>query len=228
MQTALEEAIALLASGDEMLVNIVLVTLRMSVASSLIALAIGLPVGTALAMGRSKLAAVLVIANRTLMGVPPVVCGLLCYLMFCGVGPLRWLDLLYTVEGMVVAQVLLITPIVAGNVESYVRGIVNDVRDTARGIGLSRGRSVLLLLGECRYQVFTVYLIAFGRAIAEVGAVSMVGGAIAYKTNVMTTAIMMYTNRGDFTLGIALGIILLLMFLALNVIVGIVQRNVSS
>lgn len=228
MQTALEEAIALLASGDEMLVNIVLVTLRMSVASSLIALAIGLPVGAVLAMGRSKLASALVIANRTLMGVPPVVCGLLCYLMFCGVGPLRWLDLLYTVEGMVVAQVLLITPIVAGNVESYVRGIVNDVRDTARGIGLSRGRSVLLLLGECRYQVFTVYLIAFGRAIAEVGAVSMVGGAIAYKTNVMTTAIMMYTNRGDFTLGIALGIILLLMFLALNVIVGIVQRNVSS
>lgn len=228
MQTALEEAIALLASGDEMLVNIVLVTLRMSVASSLIALAIGLPVGAVLAMGRSKLASALVIANRTLMGVPPVVCGLLCYLMFCGVGPLRWLDLLYTVEGMVVAQVLLITPIVAGNVESYVRGIVNDVRDTARGIGLSHGRSVLLLLGECRYQVFTVYLIAFGRAIAEVGAVSMVGGAIAYKTNVMTTAIMMYTNRGDFTLGIALGIILLLMFLALNVIVGIVQRNVSS
>ncbi|MDM8289279.1 ABC transporter permease [Slackia piriformis] len=228
MQTALEEAIALLASGDEMLVNIVLVTLRMSVASSLIALAIGLPVGAVLAMGRSKFASALVIANRTLMGVPPVVCGLLCYLMFCGVGPLRWLDLLYTVEGMVVAQVLLITPIVAGNVESYVRGIVNDVRDTARGIGLSRGRSVLLLLGECRYQVFTVYLIAFGRAIAEVGAVSMVGGAIAYKTNVMTTAIMMYTNRGDFTLGIALGIILLLMFLALNVIVGIVQRNVSS
>lgn len=228
MQTALEEAIALLASGDEMLVNIVLVTLRMSVASSLIALAIGLPVGAVLAMGRSKFASALVIANRTLMGVPPVVCGLLCYLMFCGVGPLRWLDLLYTVEGMVVAQVLLITPIVAGNVESCVRGIVNDVRDTARGIGLSRGRSVLLLLGECRYQVFTVYLIAFGRAIAEVGAVSMVGGAIAYKTNVMTTAIMMYTNRGDFTLGIALGIILLLMFLALNVIVGIVQRNVSS
>ena len=228
MLTAIEEAIALLFSGDEMLANIVWVTLRMSIASSLISLAIGLPDGTALAMGRSKLAAVLVIAHRTLMGVPPVVCGLLCYLMFCGVGPLRWLDLLYTVEGMVVAQVLLITPIVAGNVESYVRGIVGPVRDTARGIGLSRARTALLLLGECRYQVFTVYLIAFGRAIAEVGAVSMVGGAIAYKTNVMTTAIMMYTNRGDFTLGIALGIILLLMFLALNVVVGIVQRNVSS
>ena len=228
MLTAVEEAIALLFSGDAMLIDIVLVTLRMSIASSLISLAIGMPIGAALAMGRSKLTAALVVVNRTLMGVPPVVCGLLCYLMFCGVGPLRWLDLLYTVEGMVVAQVLLITPIVAGNVESYVRGIVDDVRETARGIGLSRARTVLLILGECRYQVFTVYLIAFGRAIAEVGAVSMVGGAIAYKTNVMTTAIMMYTNRGDFTLGIALGIILLLMFLALNVVVGIVQRNVSS
>ena len=227
MLTAFEEAIALLVSGDEMLTNIVLVTLRMSIASSLIALAIGMPLGTALAMGRSKIVSALVIVNRTLMGVPPVVCGLLCYLMFCGVGPLRWLQLLYTVEGMVVAQVLLITPIVAGNMESYVRGLVDDVRETARGIGLSRVRTALLPLGECRYQVFTVYLIAFGRAIAEVGAVSMVGGAIAYKTNVMTTAIMMYTNRGDFTLGIALGIILLLMFLTLNVAVSIVQRNVA-
>lgn len=228
MFTALEQAIELLFSGDQMLGSIVAVTLRMSIASSLVALVIGMPIGAALAQGRSRFASALVIANRTLMGVPPVVCGLFCYLMFCGVGPLRWLDLLYTVEGMVVAQVLLITPIVAGNVESYVRGIVDDVRETARGIGLSRRRTVALLIGECRYQAFTVYLIAFGRAIAEVGAVSMVGGAIAYKTNVMTTAIMMYTNRGDFTLGIALGIILLLMFLALNVIVGIVQKGVSA
>ena len=228
MFTAVQQAIDLLLSGDAMLANIVGVTLRMSVASSLIALIIGMPIGAALAMGRSRFASALVIVNRTLMGVPPVVCGLFCYLMFCGVGPLRWMQLLYTVEGMVVAQVLLITPIVAGNVESYVRGIADDVRETTAGIGISTARRIMLLMGECRYQAFTVYLIAFGRAIAEVGAVSMVGGAIAYKTNVMTTAIMMYTNRGDFTLGIALGIILLGMFLALNVVVGIVQRNVTS
>ncbi len=227
MMTALSQAFDLMLSADPRLIEIILVTLRMSVASSLVALLIGVPFGVFLATRRSRRKAVPIILNRTMMGLPPVVCGLFCYLMFCGVGPLRGLELLYTVEGMVVAQVLLITPVVAGNIEAYVNDIAGPIRETAHGLGLSAWRSMLLVMTECRYQVITVYLIAFGRAIAEVGAVTMVGGAIAYKTNVMTTAIMMYTNRGDFTLGIALGIILLLMFLVINVAVGLFQMRLS-
>lgn len=211
-----------------MLLQIIGVTLRMSLTSSATALVLGAPWGAFLAFGSSKVKSVLIVANRTLMGLPPVVCGLLCYLMFCGVGPLRFLHLLYTVEGMIVAQVILVTPIVAGTIEAYARPLVAPVRETGVGLGMSRPRILRLMIQECRYQVFTSYLLALGRALAEVGAVSMVGGAIAYKTNVMTTAIMMYTNRGDFKMAIALGIILVGLFFLLNILAHVLQPKVVA
>ena len=211
-----------------MLLQIIGVTLRMSLTSSATALVLGAPWGAFLAFGSSKVKSVLIVVNRTLMGLPPVVCGLLCYLMFCGVGPLRFLHLLYTVEGMVVAQVILVTPIVAGTIEAYARPLVAPVRETGVGLGMSRPRILRLMIQECRYQVFTSYLLALGRALAEVGAVSMVGGAIAYKTNVMTTAIMMYTNRGDFKMAIALGIILVGLFFLLNILAHVLQPKVVA
>ena len=165
----------------------------------------------------------LIIINRTLMGLPPVVCGLLCYMLFSGVGPLRQLKLLFTVTGMIIAQVILLTPIVAGNMETYLSGIVGEIQETARGLRLTRGRSFLLTLNESKYALVSTYLFGFGRAMAEVGAVSMVGGAIAYKTNVMTTAIMMYTNMGDFTLGLALGVLLLGISLIVNITAHLLQ-----
>lgn len=148
--------------------------------------------------------------------------------MFCGVGPLRFLQLLYTVEGMIVAQVILVTPIVAGTIEAYARPLVAPVRETGIGLGMPRRRILKLMIGECRYQVFTSYLLALGRALAEVGAVSMVGGAIAYKTNVMTTAIMMYTNRGDFKMAIALGLILVGLFFLINIVAHVLQTRVGE
>ena len=211
-----------------MLLQIIGVTLRMSLTSSATALVLGAPWGAFLAFGSSKVKSVLIVVNRTLMGLPPVVCGLLCYLMFCGVGPLRFLHLLYTVEGMIVAQVILVTPIVAGTIEAYARPLVAPVRETGVGLGMSRPRILRLMIQECRYQVFTSYLLALGRALAEVGAVSMVGGAIAYKTNVMTTAIMMYTNRGDFKMAIALGIILVGLFFLLNIFAHVLQPKVGA
>ncbi|MDY2625099.1 MAG: ABC transporter permease [Coriobacteriales bacterium] len=211
-----------------MLLQIIGVTLRMSLTSSATALVLGAPWGAFLAFGSSKVKSVLIVVNRTLMGLPPVVCGLLCYLMFCGVGPLRFLHLLYTVEGMIVAQVILVTPIVAGTIEAYARPLVAPVRETGVGLGMSRPRILRLMIQECRYQVFTSYLLALGRALAEVGAVSMVGGAIAYKTNVMTTAIMMYTNRGDFKMAIALGIILVGLFFLLNILAHVLQPKVVA
>ena len=125
------------------------------------------------------------------------------------------------------AQIVLITPIVVGNMETYVSGVAPAVRETARGLGLGGGKTFLLLCNECVYPIISAYLLAFARSIAEVGAVSMVGGAIAWKTNVMTTAIMQYTNRGNFTLGVALGIILLTLSLIINIVISLLQRRLS-
>ena len=227
MQTALEKAIQLILSGNAELINILGVTARMSLASSVIALLIGVPIGIWLGACSFRGRSVLLMINRTLMGLPPVVCGLLFYMLFSGVGPFRHLKLLFTVDIMVMAQVVLITPIVVGNMEGYVSGIAAPVREAAKGLGLSGAKTFLLLCNECVYQIFSTYLLAFARSIAEVGAVSMVGGAIAWKTNVMTTAIMQYTNRGDFSLGIALGMILLTVSLIVNVVISVLQRRLS-
>ncbi len=227
MQSAIAKAIDLIATGNAELCSILSVTARMSLASSLIALLIGVPLGILLGSARFKGRGILLVLNRTLMGLPPVVCGLLFYMLFSGVGPFGRFKLLFTVELMIAAQVVLITPIVTGNMETYVSGITEAVRENARGLGFGRFKSFLLLANECVYQIFSAYLLAFARAIAEVGAVSMVGGAIAWKTNVMTTAIMQYTNRGDFSMGIALGMILLAVSLIVNIVISLLQRRLS-
>ena len=227
MQTAVAKAIELILSGNAELMNIRSVTAKMSLQSSVIALLLGLPMGIWLGSCRFPGRNVLLIANRTLMGMPPVVCGLVFYMLFSGVGPFRHMKLLFTVEIMVMAQIVLITPIVVGNMETYVSGVAPAVRETARGLGLGGFKTFLLLCNECVYPIISAYLLAFARSIAEVGAVSMVGGAIAWKTNVMTTAIMQHTNRGNFTLGVALGIILLTISLIVNIIISLLQRRLS-
>ena len=228
MQTALQKAIALIASGDRELIQILLVTARMSLGSSLISLLIGVPLGIALGASRFRGRKALIVLVRTWMGMPPVVCGLLFYMLFSGVGPFRHAKLLFTVTIMIMAQVVLITPIVIGNMENYVSGIEQAVSETAAGLGLGRLATLGLLMNECVYPICSTYLLAFSRAIAEVGAVSMVGGAIAWKTNVMTTAIMQYTNRGNFSLGIALGMILMVLSLLVNILVTVVQRMITK
>lgn len=227
MGSAAERAVELILSADRELCSILSVTARMSLASSLLALLIGLPLGVWLGAGRFHGRGALLVINRTLMGMPPVVCGLIFYMLFSGVGPFRHMKLLFTVEIMILAQVVLITPIVVGTMESYVSSIAPAVRETARGLALGGGKTLALLMNECTYQICSAYLLAFSRAIAEVGAVSMVGGAIAWKTNVMTTAIMQYTNRGDFSLGIALGMILLALSLLVNIAISLLQKGVS-
>lgn len=216
MKTAFVQALELLLSGNRQLGGIIAVTLQMALSSSLIALALGAPLGVLLGGCALRVKQGLVVVNRTLMGLPPVVVGLICYMLFSGVGPLGYLRLLYTVKGMVIAQILLLTPLIVGSLETYVSAVAPDIRETARGLGLGRWRTLLLMMNESRGQIVSAYLLGLGRAFAEVGAVSMVGGAIAYKTNVMTTAIMNYTNMGSFTTALALGIILLGISLVLN------------
>ena len=227
MNTAFMKAVSLILSKDAELLNILTVTAEMSLQSSVIALLLGLPIGIWLGSCRFPGRSVLLIANRTLMGMPPVVCGLVFYMLFSGVGPLRHMKLLFTVDIMILAQVVLITPIVVGNMETYVSGVAPAVRETAKGLGLKAGKTFLLLCNESVYSIISAYLLAFARSIAEVGAVSMVGGAIAWKTNVMTTAIMQYTNRGNFSLGIALGMILLTLSLLVNIVISLLQRRLS-
>ena len=228
MGTAFDQAIALILSADPELINILVTTGKVSLTSSIIALLLGVPIGLWLGSARFPGRSALVVLNRTLMGLPPMVCGLLFYLLFSGVGPFRHLHWLFTVQLMILAQVALITPIVIGNMETFVADVAPVLRETAKGLGFGPLKRFRLLVNECVYPIFSTYLLAFARAIAEVGAVSMVGGAIAWKTNVMTTAIMLYTNRGSFSLGIALGIILMTISLVVNVVLSLMQRRLSK
>lgn len=227
MTSSVLKAIELILSGNAELLNVLGTTARVTLTSSLIALLIGTPIGILLGARRFPGQRALVVINRTLMGTPPVVCGLLFYLLFSGVGPFGRLKMLFTVRIMIIAQIALITPIVVGNMETYVSGVAPAVIETAKGLGFSGPKTFLLLCNECVYPIFSAYLLAFSRAIAEVGAVSMVGGAIAWKTNVMTTAIMQYTNQGKFTLGIALGLILMTLSLLVNIVMTLLQRRLS-
>ena len=206
MGSSIQKAIELILSADPELLNILATTARVCLTSSILALVIGVPLGI-------------------LFGA--VVCGLLFYMLFSGVGPFRHLHLLFTVKLMILAQVVLITPIIIGVMETFVADTAPALRETARGLGFGRIKEYRLLINECLYSIFSAYLLSFARAIAEVGAVAMVGGAIAWKTNVMTTAIMMYTNRGSFTLGIALGLILLTLSLLVNVVLSLMQGRLS-
>ena len=227
MQTAIAKAIALILTKDAELLDILGVTAQMSLQSSVIALLLGVPIGIILGACKFPGRSVLLVANRTFQGMPPVVCGLVFYMLFSGVGPFGQLKLLFTVKIMIMAQVVLITPIVVSAMETYVAGVAPAVRETARGLGFGGFKTFLLLCNECVYPIISAYLLAFARSIAEVGAVSMVGGAISWKTNVMTTAIMQYTNRGNFALGIALGMILLTLSLIVNIVISLLQRRLS-
>ena len=227
MGTAIEEAISLIFSQDAELLNILSTTARMSLTSSFVALLLGVPLGILLGACKFRGRSVLSVINRTLMAMPPVVCGLIFYILFSGVGPLRAFHLMYSVELMVLAQIALITPIVAGTMESFVGSVAGPVLESAGGLRLKKGKKFLLLLNECVFQIFFAFLLAFSRAIAEVGAMSMVGGAIAWKTNVMTTSIMEYTNKGDLSRALGLGLILIFIALVVNILTYFVEKKVT-
>lgn len=159
------------------------------------------------------------------MGLPPVVAGLLVYTLFTHYGPFGKLNLLFTVEVMVIAQVVLITPIVIGLSSSFIEGSSKPVIETARGLRLSKSKTLFLCISEGRTSLFSVVLSAFGRSIAEVGAVSIVGGNIQWKTRVMTTAIMLETNKGKFSFALALGIILLLIAFIVNALASFIVKD---
>ena len=159
------------------------------------------------------------------MGLPPVVAGLIVYMLFSKNGIFGSLGLLFTVEVMVIAQCMLIIPVVINLTHSITSLNASSLIETAKGLNLSRSRTALLMLTENKTALFSVILTAFGRSIAEVGAVSLVGGNIQWKTRVMTTAIMLETNKGNFSFALALGIILLLISFTVNVIASFAVKE---
>ena len=213
----LKEAFFLLLHPDAELLQIIGTTLTMSVFSTGISCLIGLPAGVLLGKNRFVGRSILMRITNTLMGLPPVVAGLVVFMLFRGVGPFGSLHLMFSVPIMVIAQVLLITPVVTGLSAAAAGEKSRMLLETARGLHLKGPKQLRLLLRECAPQFVSIALMGFGRSIAEVGAVSLVGGNIQYKTRVMTTAILLESNKGDFTKALALGIILMLISLIANI-----------
>ena len=215
----------MLRSMDRELLQILAVTLRMSFFSTLISCLVGLPLGVLIESGRFRGRGLVKKTVNTLMGLPPVVAGLIVYMLFTKYGPFGRLGLLFTVEVMVIAQCILIIPIVSSITASVVSTNLTAVSQTAKGLGLSKVKTLRLLLNKNKYALVSVVLTAFSRSIAEVGAVSLVGGNIQWKTRVMTTAIMLETNKGNFSFALTLGCVLLLISLVVNILAGVFSKD---
>lgn len=209
-------ALTLVLSGEADLYEIVGLSLRVSLSATVLACVIGLPVGALVAVSRFRGRGVVLVVMNALMGLPPVVVGLLVYLYLSRSGPLGFLGLLYTPGAMIFAQTILIVPIVAALSRQVLEDLHAEYAEQFRSLCLTRWQSITALLWDGRYALLTVGLAGFGRAVAEVGAVIIVGGNIDHLTRVMTTAIALETSKGDLPLALALGIILLVLALGVN------------
>ena len=213
---AFTTAFRLIVGFDAALVQIVALSLEVSLTAVAIGTAAGLPLGAAVALARFPGRRLTVITLNALMGLPPVVVGLILYLMLSRAGPLGSLGLLFTPGAMIIAQAVLIAPIVAALARQIVEDAWNDYEEQLRSLGASPRRAVWTLLWDTRFSLLTVVLSGFGRASAEVGAVMIVGGNINGVTRMMTTAIALETSKGDLPLALGLGVILMILVLLAN------------
>jgi len=213
---AFAAAMALIINFESGLAEIVLLSLQVSIIAVAIACLIGLPIGAALAVfqfpGRTAIAVIL----NAMMGLPPVVVGLIVYLTLSRSGPLGTLGLLYTPTAMIIAQTCLVTPIIAALTRQTTEDLWQEYAEHLRSIGIGPWGAVTTLLWDNRFSLITTILAGFGRASAEVGAVMIVGGNIDHVTRVMTTSIALETSKGDLALALGLGIILLALALSVN------------
>lgn len=219
------EAIRLLLSGDPTTFEIALRTLRVAVTALAISLVLGVPLGTVVALNRFPLRRLAVAGVNTGMGVPPVVVGLVVALFLWRSGPLGSLGLMYTVTGMVIAQVFIAMPIIAGLSLAAVQQLDPGFRLQILSLGAGRLRLFLLLLREIKVPLLAAVMAAFGGIISEVGAVNMVGGNISGETEVLTTGIMQYVGMGEFSNAIALGVVLIILSFSTNYAMTIIQQR---
>jgi len=224
LSQAFASALRQIVTLDPQLLQIIALSLKVTLTAVAIATLLGFAAGGVLAVyrfpGRGAVAALL----NALMGLPPVVAGLIVYLLLSNAGPLGVLQLLYTPEAMIIAQVILITPIVAALTRQTCEDLLEEYRDQLRSLGASSAEMVTTLLWDGRYRLITAVLAGFGRAIAEVGAVMIVGGNIDHVTRTMTTAIALETSKGNIALALALGMILLAIALFVNVALMGIRR----
>lgn len=220
---AFEQAISLIVSVNPDLLEILWLSIQVSLTALLFSVVLGLPIGTSLAISKfpGKKACVTII--NSLMGLPPVVVGLLVYLLLSRSGPFGVLGLLYTPTAMVIAQVVLITPLIAALAYQVMDDLHREYRDLFQSLGIPLIKAVPTYLWDARYSLVTSILAGFGRAISEVGAVIIVGGNIDHLTRVMTTAIALETSKGELAIALALGIILLALALIVNAAVTTVR-----
>jgi tungstate transport system permease protein len=215
---AASAAAQLISSGDPRLFEIVALSLEVSLSAVVLASLVGLPFGAALATTRFPGRKSLVVATNALMGLPPVVVGLVVYLLLSRAGPLGELGLLFTPQAMVIAQSILVLPIITALTRQATEDAWTDYRELLRSLGAGPLRSAATLLWDIRDSLLTALLAGFGRAAAEVGAVMIVGGNIDGVTRVMTTTIALETSKGDLPLALGLGVILMGIVLAVNAV----------
>ena len=213
---AFAAAFGLIASRDPGLLEIVLLSLRVSLTAVAIASFIGLPLGAAVALLRFPGRRTVAVLLSALMGLPPVVVGLIVYLLLSRSGPFGVLGLLFTPLAMIVAQTVLIAPIVAALARQVVEDLWVEYSEQLRSLGATPGGAIWTLLWDGRFSLVTAVLAGFGRASAEVGAVMIVGGNIDHVTRVMTTTIALETSKGDLPLALGLGLILITLSLIIN------------
>jgi ABC-type tungstate transport system substrate-binding protein len=221
-------ALDLIARADPELWRIVALSLKVSATACLIGALFGLWLGAWLAVAQFPGHGALVWLINTLLALPSVVVGLIVYLLLSRSGPLGALGILFTPAAMVIAQSILVVPLIAALARRLVLNGLREGGDQLRSLGARPLQSALLMLLHERFGVLTVGLTAFGRAVAEVGAVMIVGGNIAGVTRVMTTAIALETSKGDLALALALGLVLLSVVGLINLVIGLVQGRTSA
>ena len=213
------EALRLIAAFDRDLMQIVGLSLYVSLSATLLAAVIGLPLGALVAIASFRGRSLVILLINALMGLPPVVVGLVVYLMLSNAGPMGGFGLLYSPTAMIIAQTVLVTPIIAALSRQTIEDLRNEYDEQLRALGVGPLRAVPTLLWDGRFSLMTAGLAGFGRAAAEVGAVIIVGGNINHVTRVMTTAIALETSKGDLALALGLGLILLTIAVAVNALV---------
>ncbi|HJR68996.1 MAG TPA: ABC transporter permease [Gammaproteobacteria bacterium] len=223
--SAFAEAARLIVAADRTLYGIVLLSLEVGLTAVAAATAICLPLGAALAIRRFPGRQVLLVTLNALMGLPPVVVGLLVYLLLSRAGPLGELGLLFTPLAMVIAQAILVTPIIAGLSRQVLEDAWHEYEEQLRSLGATASTAAATLVWDTRYSLVTVVLAGFGRAAAEVGAVMIVGGNIDGVTRVMTTAISLETSKGDLPLALGLGIILVAVVFVINAAAQVIKSG---
>lgn len=224
----ISQAAHLIVTLNPDLIEIASLSLRVSLGATVIASVIGLPMGAWLAVSRFRARRIVIAIMNAFMGLPPVVVGLLVYVVFSRSGPLGVLGLLFTPTAMVIAQVIIIMPIVASIAHQAIRDLWADYHDLLISLNASRTQRIKALLWDGRRALMTASLAGFGRAIGEVGAIMIVGGNIDHVTRVLTTAIALETGKGEFGMALALGFVLIALAVAVNLMVHVLSRTERS